>query len=1485
MSTISIKTNFKDLDPTLSSSVDALDYIDHSFQASDETFTLAEQLNFALPQYLGIFNIATQVEFQAVLNPDNNQPAFYTDSRDGKKYWLIDDASGSFTGAVSITQSQLPAFMRGVPPAPNSTQTMTITGLDLTSFDAQDQSTQYSLSGSIIITYHFDASGVFDHSVIANNSTINKISGPSPVLGLGFDPNSTSETNLSLTYNSGTDTWAGGITSIETRTFIPGDNSIENQFVFAEQEEVFTFASAVALNTANPDWISTNNTTAISSYRLKLDQTTRIFNPVTLTSTSTTKNLSDETVTALPTSLNVNSILSGNFFSNNFVTGNDTITLTSTGNINDPFNNAIAPNLVDGGAGNDTITGSEFNDVINGNEGNDTLKGAGGDDILDGGTGTNTLDGGLGSDTASFANAFETYAVSKTTTSVTLTDATSTTTVTNVENFSFGLNTPLTLQEVLATASSTGDDVLFKIGSGTFANNAFTQTEGYSGPAAVFDGGLGNDKLFGTDFDDSLVGGDGIDTLVGYAGNDFLDGGVGADTLNGGNGADLYVVDNIADVIQEGVSQTTNLAGLVTDRATLDTIQVKGAISYVLAANQAIGVLSAGLATKVNGAWSWDYSNSVSATNIKGNEYGQYLIGNGAANKLEGLLGDDVLSGEAGADILDGGDGNDVLLLGAGNDSLLGGNGDDSFYQYETLDQLTNPGSNSATGRDSIDGGVGNDTLYLLKAESEYNLSKSGTDLVFTDKNNAQTVITVKNNIEFIAFQGATPIAFSDFSASAASALDDVLYARGTGTYNFSTQVFTPDDTFSPSGNLPTIDGLAGNDKLYGSAYADILVGGLGNDFLNGFAGADNLSGGDGNDTLVVTPANTLPASLVAIELNGGAGDDTYLVDGFDAQQRIHITDVSGKDTLVINEYGYRNAGGVITPTFSHTYPVIENNNLVIYANSGPSILIPLITAATGAIERVKVNQYNDPNNLGRVTRTLDLNMVYATLDSVSRNWVAKGTIGADAILAFDDNNAATNDGNVYDGGKGDDLIWFNNSSNSVIMGGEGFNKLSLYSPISTGQAPEVAQNTSQETLKATLSYAWAVGSAEVNLLAGVGLAYDATGQDIVGFDEFSGFANVLGSKQGDIIIGDASANRLDGSDGNDNLSGGGGNDVLIGGKGDDRLEVGSDSSGFDFVQLLGSEGNDTYYAGLNAAAVVVSERNGGVATYGGSSGQPGNVTYGALSLSGGTDAGGIDTLVIGGIQSLENFGFDVSGNVVGLGLVSSDANGVLPDTVNVSLLVDRAIEKIAFDLGSGSGTVYSTTWSNIGTRSADLIVATPTSSFEYGGQGDDLIIGSSSNDFLSGGNGNDILYGRQGADRLLGNSGNDTLYVNAGDGDIAMGGAGSDVYVLKNRSSSFDNEVSRILDYRASEDFLKFEGVDGIRVTLENGITDTKGNIGGGNFADVHINAQGYVTVNEQGDPAGLQILSNELQVIGLVGINNQQGFDALMDHFVFSA
>lgn len=149
---------------------------------------------------------------------------------------------------------------------------------------------------------------------------------------------------------------------------------------------------------------------------------------------------------------------------------------------------SLAPAVsIDGGAGDDVLTGSDGDDRLAGDEGTDTLLGGAGDDRLLGGSGLDVLDGGGGADHASY----------------------------------FGEQQPV----VVDLAAGLAPDTL-------------------RGIESVL-GTLGADVLRGDDGANLLQGGGGDDVLDGRGGDDVVDGDTGFDRLDGGAGDDELVADSI----------------------------------------------------------------------------------------------------------------------------------------------------------------------------------------------------------------------------------------------------------------------------------------------------------------------------------------------------------------------------------------------------------------------------------------------------------------------------------------------------------------------------------------------------------------------------------------------------------------------------------------------------------------------------------------------------------------------------------------------------------------------------------------------------------------------------------------------------------------------------------------------------------------------------------------------------------------------------
>ena len=196
--------------------------------------------------------------------------------------------------------------------------------------------------------------------------------------------------------------------------------------------------------------------------------------------------------------------------------GNDTVHFRQgpyDGNFN--WDDFRLPVYIDGGAGDDNLTGALGDDTIHGGAGNDTIYGVAGVDTIYGGTGNdriwaespdfvtyhgNLVYAGPGDDYVRGGDANDTV------------------------------------------DGGTGNDTL----SGSGGDDALYGGDGNddlygSADADTLSGGDGNDYLSGSTGPDSLVGGRGNDYLSGSDGADHLDGGTGRDELYGGSDPDTLV--------------------------------------------------------------------------------------------------------------------------------------------------------------------------------------------------------------------------------------------------------------------------------------------------------------------------------------------------------------------------------------------------------------------------------------------------------------------------------------------------------------------------------------------------------------------------------------------------------------------------------------------------------------------------------------------------------------------------------------------------------------------------------------------------------------------------------------------------------------------------------------------------------------------------------------------------------------------------------
>ncbi|UUY04827.1 hypothetical protein LRS13_04670 [Svornostia abyssi] len=355
--------------------------------------------------------------------------------------------------------------------------------------------------------------------------------------------------------------------------------------------------------------------------------------------------------------------------------GDDIFTFSaSTGTVN-----------LNGGAGDDTLTGTATTDTLNGGDGDDRLIGARGNDTMDGGNnadvlvwnngdGTDTMNGNAGADEVEVngaPNAGDQFRITAAGAQDVRFD--------RINLGLFGLNIS-TSERITVNGLGGNDDIR---ADETLGNRILMTANG----------GTGDDAVVGSPNADLITGGDDIDTLSGAGGDDRIVGDRGNDTMNGGTGDDTTVWNN-----GDGTDVMNGDAGS-------DRVEVNGAPG----AGDVFTIAPNGARAKFD------------RTNL-----GPFSLDIGSAEALDanGLGGDDDFTALPGISSLlainaDGGAGNDALDGAEGDDTLLGGSGNDAI----------NPGG----GSDVADGGEGDDTLLGRDGQTDLLRCGTGTDSAQTD--------------------------------------------------------------------------------------------------------------------------------------------------------------------------------------------------------------------------------------------------------------------------------------------------------------------------------------------------------------------------------------------------------------------------------------------------------------------------------------------------------------------------------------------------------------------------------------------------------------------------------------------------------------------------------------------------------------------------------------------------------------------------------
>ncbi|MEZ6073169.1 MAG: calcium-binding protein [Pirellulales bacterium] len=456
------------------------------------------------------------------------------------------------------------------------------------------------------------------------------------------------------------------------------------------------------------------------------------------------------------------------------------------------------------------------------------------------------------------------------------------------------------------------------------SNGALPRANLYGGPGDdTLTGGSGADYLFGQAGNDMLFGKGGFDFLFGGADNDVLVGGDGDDQVFGQSGSDRMIWNPGDDTdLNEGGDGVDIVEVNGGNGAEMFTVTANGTRVRFDRLDPAPFALDIGtsesLTLNANGG-----DDTFSAT---GNLAAliQLTVDGGAGNDtLLGSNGSDVLIGGDDDDFIDGQQGNDVILLGAGNDT----------FQWD-------PGD----GSDIVEGQAGSDRMIFngSAANEIYEAADNGGRLTFT--RNVGNIAMDLNEMEIIdvnALGGSDTITVNDLTATGVNNFnvnlagtiggttgdiaadmvvlngtpgDDIIDVFGAGTsvsvigipfqLNIENSEGTKDSlvinalegddgvtaTTLPAGVIKlTIDGGAGDDRLFGSQGADVLLGGDDDDFVFGDNGNDVAFLGAGDDVFQWEPGDGSDT------VEGQADTDVLLFFGSNANENVNVLANGGR--------------------------------------------------------------------------------------------------------------------------------------------------------------------------------------------------------------------------------------------------------------------------------------------------------------------------------------------------------------------------------------------------------------------------------------------------------------------------------------------------------------------------------------------------------------------------------------------------------------
>ncbi|MCQ8118298.1 hypothetical protein NP589_12750 [Methylomonas sp. WSC-7] len=526
-------------------------------------------------------------------------------------------------------------------------------------------------------------------------------------------------------------------------------------------------------------------------------------------------------------------------------------------------------------------------------------------------------------------------------------------------------------------------------------------------------------------------------------GNDRLDGGIGADTMIGGFGNDIYIVDDVADVIDEHIDSGIDMVQSTIDydlknAANVENLMLVGADALDGTGNALNNTLFGSMAgnwldgdlgvDRMVGGQGNDYymvdnigdvvvENSGEGTDTVLSEVSYSLsanvenlsltgtaainaTGNMLNNILEGNVGNNTLNGDAGDDTLKGQAGNDSVNGGAGNDVLYGGDVIDAVPATLVNQLVINAKANL------LNDGIGARMDVYIDGVLKTTFSVTNT-AAYQDYIVDPGLLGIGAHLIDIAFSNDAAIAsphqdrnlyintITVNGQSIANTADGVYYDIGAGTGALDGKNLIAGQGVMPWNGALRFN-LDGNDRLDGGSGADTMAGGLGNDiYIVGEAGDSVIEAANAGIDLVQSSISydlsqaanvenlTLTGSTI-INAIGNALDNTLLGNAADNR----LDGGLGIDRL---------AGGLGNDTY-----VVDNGSDVIVenANSGIDTVESSVSWTLGAeLENLTLTGSTAINGTGNaLNNELKGNSAVNSLSGAAGNDTLDGGAGADTL-------------------------------------------------------------------------------------------------------------------------------------------------------------------------------------------------------------------------------------------------------------------------------------------------------------------------------------------------------------------------------------------------------------------------------------------------------------------------------------------------------